>query len=302
MKYEVQELNETKWALVVEGGAMRGIFSTGILDAFIKESYNPFEWCIGVSAGATNIAAYLAQMFGRNRQVYMEYSTQPEFINFKNVFKGHHIMDLDWLWKKTIEEMRLDIDRIMDAPSKFYVGVTNVETGKVEFIKPTEETLEEAIKASSAVPLIYKYPVNVDGTDYVDGGVADPIPIEKAVQLGATHIVVLRSKKYDYRMEDSNKFITKVLLRKLPKIKKALNERSKIYNQQLEFIRSEHKGIKIVEVCPPEDFQTKRLTRNLTILEQDYRIGYEYGEKLMQFLKTREKKEMNQETENYCAI
>jgi predicted patatin/cPLA2 family phospholipase len=302
MNVNLQEKNETKWALVVEGGAMRGIFSTGILDAFIKEEYNPFEWCIGVSAGATNIAAYLAHMFGRNRQVYMEYSTKPEFINFRKFFSGHHLMDLDWLWKKTIDEVRLDLGRIMESPSKFYVGVTNVETGKVEFIKPTEETLEEAIKASSAVPVIYKHPVNVDGTDYIDGGVADPIPVKKAIQLGATHIVVLRSKKYNYRMDDSNKFLTKFMLRKLPKVQEALSERSKIYNAQLEYIRSEHEGVRMIEVCPPDTFQTKRLTKDLNILERDYKLGYEYGEKLIQFLKAEPQNGVNQEMENYCAI
>ncbi len=302
MKSNQQEVNETKWALVVEGGAMRGIFSTGVLDAFVEQQYNPFEWCIGVSAGATNIAAYLAQMHGRNKQVYIDYSTKSEFINLKRFFSGHHLMDLDWLWNKTIDELRLDIECIMNAPSKFYVGVTNVETGRIEFIKPTEDTLEETIKASSAVPVMYKHPVNVDGTDYVDGGVADPIPVEKAVQLGATHIVVLRSKKYDYRMDDSNKLFTKFMLRKLPKIKEAVSARSKVYNQQLEFIRSQHEGIRMIEVCPPEEFQTKRLTRDLTILEQDYALGYEYGEKLIQFLKEEPKRCKSQEMESYCVI
>jgi predicted patatin/cPLA2 family phospholipase len=281
---------------------MRGIFSTGVLDAFIQANYNPFEWCVGVSAGATNIAAFLARMYRRNHQVYMDYSTNPEFINFKKFISGSHFMDLDWLWEQTIRDVRLDMKTIMNGPSKFYVGVTNVETGKVEYIKPTEESLEETIKASSAVPIMYKHPVNIDGTDYLDGGISDPIPVEKAVELGAKCVLVLRSKKYNYKMDDSNKLLTKFMLRKLPKIREAVEKRSEIYNGQVDFIRTEHEGIKMIEVCPPDMFRTKRLTKDKEILEQDYQLGFEYGEKIIAFLKSVTHNERIDEMENYCAI
>ncbi len=285
MKVNQENKNQTKWALVVEGGAMRGIFSAGVLDAFIVEEYNPFEWCIGVSAGATNLAAYLASMHGRNRRIYLDYSTRPEFINLKNFFRGQHVMDLDWLWDTTVEEAGLDIPCIMKAPSNFFVGVTNAETGRIEYIKPTEETLEETLKASSAVPVMYKYPVEIEETAYVDGGVSDPIPVKKAIQLGATHIVVLRSQKKEYRMENTNKVLNKLMLRKYPKVREAVMKRSQLYNQQVEFIRSNPEGVEMIEVCPPEAFQTKRLTQEIHILQQDYELGYEVGENLIQQLK-----------------
>ena len=95
--------------LLVEGGAMRGIFTTGVLDGFLEARFNPFDLFIGVSSGAANLAAYLAEMPKRNFRIYTDYSLRPEFISFKRFIRGGHLMDLDWLWEKTIAEIRLDL-------------------------------------------------------------------------------------------------------------------------------------------------------------------------------------------------
>ena len=96
-------------ALVVEGGALRGVFSTGLLDAFLEARFNPFDLFIGVSSGASNLAAYLAGMIGRNRNIYMDYSLRPDFISYPKFLRGGHLLDLDWLWDITIREVRLDL-------------------------------------------------------------------------------------------------------------------------------------------------------------------------------------------------
>lgn len=270
-------------ALVVEGGAMRGIFSTGILDAFLENHFNPFQIAVGVSAGATNIASYLAEMFQRNYKVYTDYSARPDFINWWKFIKGGHLVDLDWLWNLTIKEIRLDLDKILNSKTQFYIGVTQVSTGESVFLKPAKDNLEEILKASSALPIFYRKFVSINETAYVDGGLADPIPVDEAYRRGAKKILVLRSRPRSYNMK-ANSLLLKIsglYLKEYPKLIKAIANRATRYQQAIAFMRQPPEGVQIIEVNPPETFQTKRLTKDVTVLEQDYQTGYEVGLKIM---------------------
>ena len=104
-------------ALVVEGGAMRGIFATGVLDSFIQANYQPFTQCYGVSAGATNIAAYLCAQYKRNHAVITDYSCRPEFIDFVRFIRGGHLFDLDWLWPATLRDITIAPEPLAQQPS-----------------------------------------------------------------------------------------------------------------------------------------------------------------------------------------
>lgn len=272
-------------ALVVEGGAMRGIFSTGIMDAFLDQTFHPFDLCIGVSAGSTNLAAYLAEMPKRNYKVYMTYSLDKKFINGWNFIKGNHWMDLDWMWDETIKDMRLNLDCIVSKKCDYLVGLTDAQTGESVYVKPDKDNLETVIKASSALPILYRYPVMVHGHPYYDGGLSDPIPVKEAVRRGAKKILVIRSRKEAYRMKDKSGKLARYLLKDFPKLIETMEKRPLIYNDQIDYIRKKQDGIEIIEVCPPEGFETKRLTKNRRVLEKDYLIGYEVGHALVRTLK-----------------
>lgn len=265
-------------ALVIEGGAMRGIFSTGVLDAFIEKKFNPFDICIGVSAGATNIAPYLAWMYKRNFKVYTDYSLRPDFISWRKFIKGSHLVDLDWLWDITIKEIKIDLEKVFSTKKEYYVGVTEVQTGKAVYLKPDKNNLEEVIKASSSIPVFYRKFVKINGTDYVDGGLSDPIPVIKAYKLGAKNIMVIRSRPYSYIMKPNlNYFMSKMYLKKYPGLIEAAKNRSKVYQESIEFMRNPPSEIRILEINPPETFQTKRLTKDISKLEKDYKSGYDIG-------------------------
>ena len=270
-------------ALVVEGGAMRGIFSTGILDAFLKNHFNPFQIAVGVSAGATNIASYLAEMYQRNYKVYADYSTRPDFINWLKFIKGGHLVDLDWLWNLTIKEIRLDLDKILNSKTEFYIGVTEVSTGESAFLKPAKNNLEEVLKASSAIPVFYRRFVRLNETDYVDGGLADPIPVYEAYRRGAKRIVVLRSRPRSYNMKANSLLLkmSRLYLKEYPNLIKAISNRANRYHKAIAFMRQPPEGVRVIEVNPPETFQTKRLTKDVTVLKQDYQTGFEIGLKIM---------------------
>ncbi len=269
-------------ALVVEGGAMRGIFSTGVLDAFLENNFNPFDIGIGVSAGATNIASYLAEMYQRNFKVYADYSTRPDFINWSKFIKGGHLVDLDWLWGLTIKEIRLDLDKILNSKTEFYIGVTAVDSGESVYLKPDQNNLEETLKASSAIPVFYRRFVKLNDIDYVDGGLAEPIPVIEAYRRNAKKIMVLRSRPYSYTMKtNSPNLMSKLYLRKYPNLVKAMTNRANKYHQAIAFMRNPPEGVRIIEVNPPATFQTKRLTKDVAVLKQDYRTGFEMGLEIM---------------------
>lgn len=273
-------MNE-KVALVVEGGAMRGIFAAGVLDIFLERDYNPFDLYIGVSAGSINIASYLANMKKRNYHVFKEYTSSKECISLKNFIKGGHYIDLDWLWDKSMETYPLDIEQIYSEEDRcFIVGVTNCDTGKVEYIQPDKETLENCLKVSSAMPVVYRNKLHLEGVRYLDGGLAEPIPVKEAYNRGAREIVVIRSKPSYYKIKPTNKAV-RLLFKNLPEVQAALDRRVETYNKALEFIANPPKDVIIHDVFPTDDFEVSRFTKDPEILEAGYHVGRAVGERFV---------------------
>ncbi len=272
-----------KIALVVEGGAMRGIFATGVMDAFMEADYNPFNLFIGVSAGSTALASYVAGQHQRNYKIFTTYSLGEEFISFKKFLRGGHLVDLDWLWEVTIRDMRLDLKKICADSHDFFVGVTNAHTGRAEFIQPTEDWVEETTKASSALPIMYRNQIKLHDQVYVDGGLAAPIPVEEAVRQGATKIMVIRSRPKSYVMKSKpmNYLVSKAFLKEYPALLEAVKNRPLAYAKSIAFLRSPNQRVKMLEVNPPETFGTKRLTKDLDQLNQDYELGRAMGLEVM---------------------
>lgn len=262
-------------ALVVEGGAMRGVFSTGLLDGFLERRFDPFAMGIGVSAGAGNLAAYRARMHGRNLKIYTDYSLRPDFMNLRRFFCGGHLMDLDWLWRTTIAEIRLDLDTIYRDPGRpLIVCVTDVRTGEAVYRKTEAADLEPLLKASSAMPIIYRTFPRIDGRPMADGGLVDPLPVGEAVRRGARRIMVVRSRPRGYKKKEN--LIQHILnwrLRRFPLLKKAMTNRVRRYNEAVALIRRPPPGITITEICPPNGFRSSRLSRDPRILFEGYEQG-----------------------------
>jgi predicted patatin/cPLA2 family phospholipase len=261
-------------ALIVEGGAMRGVFSTGVLDGFLEAGFNPFDLCVGVSSGAGNLAAYLAQMPGRNLRIYTDYSLRPEFIRLRRLARGGHLMDLDWLWKITIAEIRLDLATIYAGTGLFLVGLTDVETGKAVYQETNAANLEPVLKASSAMPILYRGFPSIAGRPTADGGLADPLPVAVALERGARRIMVIRSRSASYiKHENLSQALLQWQLKPYPDLCRTIAGRVGRYNQAVALIRNPPAGVAIHEVCPPEKFRPARLGRNKAVLVEGYRQG-----------------------------
>lgn len=258
---------------------MRGVFSTGVLDTFLRQGFNPFDIYLGVSAGAGNLAAFLANMPGRNLRLYCDYSRRPEFIRVTRFLRGGHLMDLDWLWERTIAEIRLDLDTIYAVGKPLLVCVTDVQTGKPVYLDTTAENLEHVLKASSALPILYRGRIEVNGRRMVDGGLSDPIPVNEAIRRGATRIMVIRSRPDDYfKRRGPGDHLAGLLLRRYPALCEQLAQRADHYNKTVSFLRNPPAGIRIIEVCPPTEFRPSRLSQDVRALFSGYRQGRRRGE------------------------
>lgn len=265
-------------ALIVEGGAMRGIFSCGILDRFLAENFSPFDSFWGVSAGASNLAAYLAKMPGRNRKIYLDYSLRQEFISPSQIVRGGDIMNLDWMWNITLKELGIDKNVLRADERPFFLGVTRQDNGQPEYLTPSVEMLAETMKASSALPILYRSGVRLNGVTYVDGGVADAIPVAEAIKRGARKIMVLRSRPAHYRKSPPTlNSLTARLLKETPALIQPMLTRHERYNQALHLIENPPANVEIIQVCPPNNFKLKRLSRSPEPLRKAYDLGLECG-------------------------
>ncbi|MGI3104574.1 patatin family protein [Vibrio alginolyticus] len=265
-------------ALIVEGGAMRGVFSCGILDHFLASEFSPFDSFWGVSAGASNLAAYLAKMPGRNLKIYLDYSLRKEFFSPSQLLRGGDMMNLDWMWNVTLEELGIDKSALKADSRPFFLGVTRQDNGQAEYHLPDVDDLAETMKASSALPVLYRNGVSLNGIQYVDGGVSDALPVAEAINRGAKKIMVLRSQPASYQ-KPRGRFsaLTKRMLKETPGLIEPMLTREVRYNQTLALINNPPPGIEIIQVCPPEAFKLKRLSRSPAPLRHAYELGIEAG-------------------------
>lgn len=270
-------MNDRK-ALVVEGGAMRGVFASGVLDAFIEKDHQPYQAVFGVSAGASNLIGYLAKQPGRSIDVITQMATTSDFFNIKRALSGGNLADVKWLWEKSKEKYPIDFDQLFSSVP-FFVSITNITNGQAEYHQVTPENIDNVIEATTALPLFYKDTPCFDNSCYTDGGVADSIPVAEAYRQGYRDITVVLSRPLSFEMK-SVKYprLVKAIFKKNPRLVQAMLLRAKIYNASIEFIRHPPKDATIRVIAPPENYSVKRLTMDKNKLFTGYDLGVEAGE------------------------
>ena len=268
-------------ALIVEGGAIRGIFASGVLDAFLENNYMPFDFAIGVSAGSTNLIGYLCGQHGRSHTIITDYSRRHDFINFARFTQGGHLTDIDWLWRTTTRHLPLNLFKYEQRNIPLYATTTNLETGQAEYIAVSRENITEAMEATCALPVAYRHNPTVSGVAMSDGGIADSIPVIEAYNRGAREITVILSKPLGFHKSETKlPWLIKSMFHDHPKFAEAVLSRAERYNAALDFIANPPADCKLTVIAPKESFQVGRLTRNLEKLEQGYQMGREAGYRL----------------------
>jgi predicted patatin/cPLA2 family phospholipase len=269
-------------ALVVEGGAIRSIFSAGILDAFLANNFNPFDLYIGVSAGASNLAFFLSGLEGGAYQAYLNSVNNPQFINTTRFILGGDLLDMDWLFNCEISlEMQHILNEMTDK--NFLVGMTEVATGRNIFHKGINNELLMALKASMSLPLLYREFPCYRGSLMTDGGIANGIPVDEAIRLGAKKIMVIRSRHKDYVKTDSlfHKYV-RFKLKRYPELHRVMLQRINIHERTRKLIASPPAGVSIIDITPPIEFRLPRFSKNSRQIENGYKLGIKMASQAIQ--------------------
>ncbi len=265
-------------ALIVEGGAMRGIFSSGILDTFIAADYYPFDQYLGVSAGASNLVAYLGKQQGRNYRVYTDYCRRPQCISWPRFLRGGSLIDIEWLWDITERELPIGEQNIALRREQLLITTTCATSGDAHYLTPEMDEIFQMLKASGTMPVAFRGEVKLRGRQWFDGGVSDSVPVEEAYRRGARDILILRSNPVNYRKKAYriSRLFPKIMPR-YPKIAERLQQRHEDYNRSIEFIRNPPADCRIHEICPPDKFPVGQFTRDLNKLNSAYEMGLAAG-------------------------
>ena len=178
----------TKGCLVLEGGAFRGVYTNGVLDALMEENIN-LQCTIGVSAGSLNAVNYITGQIGRSARINLRYRHDSRYVGGKAIMKNQGIIGFDFIFGRMPFIPDLDKKRLRNPDRKLYAVVTNLKTGKPEYIeKNSGEDFFKVVAASSSMPFVSK-PVMIHGQPYLDGGCSCKIPYEWALQQEFEHIV-----------------------------------------------------------------------------------------------------------------
>ncbi|RUO28730.1 patatin-like phospholipase family protein [Aliidiomarina sanyensis] len=270
--------NTEHHALVVEGGAMRGIFAAGVLDAFIERDFYPFQSAIGVSAGSTNLIGYLAGNHRRSYQIITDHARRDEFMNMRRYLKGGHFCDVTWLWHCSLDELPLNLTKFHERNIPLTVVTCSIRTGKPCYFLVNEENINTLFPASCAMPLVFRDFPPVDDEPMTDGGLADSIPVIRAYQQGARDITVVLSQPLGFKKTPSRfPTLMKPLFSEHPALFDAVVRRADQYNAALEFIAAPPDDCRLRIIAPPSNFPVSRFTTDLDSLNMGYNQGVNAG-------------------------
>ena len=280
-------MKDKKTALIIEGGGQRGVFSFGITDTFIKRNYDPFDIYIGVSNGVAVLYWYLIRETDNNLEK-MLYAASGDYFSYKNIFTRKDIFNVHQMYTDGEKKFRPNIKKIKDNlnKKKYIAVVTDAINANAEYYSFGESEWMPKMIASGTLPILVRTPSLINGRRKFDGGIADPLPVEKAYEMGAKKIVVIRTyeKKFRRKLKLEN-YIGALLSREYPKLRRALLNHDKTYNKALDFIDNPPKDCEIVQLCPPEKLNSKRDSKDIEILKGDYEIGKKVAEKYLKRLK-----------------
>ena len=268
-------MENKKTALIVEGGGQRGVFSFGITDTFINRNYDPFDIYMGVSNGVAVLCWYLIRETDNNLEK-MLYAAKGDYLSYKNIFIGKDIIKFHQMYEDGEKMFKPSMEKIKNnLKGKDYIAVvTDAIEANAEYYSFGDGEWMPKMIASGTLPILVRTPSLINGRRKFDGGVADPLPVEKAYEMGAKKIIVIRTyeKKFRRKLKIEN-YIGALLSREYPKLRKALLVHDKTYNRALDFINNPPSDCEIVQLCPPEKLKSKRDSKNIEVLKADYKLG-----------------------------
>ena len=274
--------------LVLEGGAMRGMYTAGVLDVMMEHEIK-VDGIIGVSAGALFGTNYFSKQKGRNIRYSKRFCRNLRYMSFWSLIFTGNLVNKNFAYYRVSKELDVFDDQMfVKNNTGYYAVATNVETGKAEYLEVKSCFAQmEALRASSAMPLVSQL-VEIDNKKYLDGGISDSIPIDKCMALGYDKIIVVLTRPLDYRKKPlSEKIVAKLRKRfsRYPKLVDTMIGRSKNYNDTIERIIKMEKGKEIFVIRPSQKINIKVIERNKNKLQEVYDLGVKDSQKIIHDLK-----------------
>ena len=263
--------------LVLEGGTFRGIFSAGVMDAFIEEGIE-FPYIVGVSAGISNGVSYVSKQFARNIDILEKYRNDKRYIGMGNYKKCRSMFGLDFVFGEIPQKLiPFDYETFRQYKGKCLVGVTNAETGKAEFRNALDDDENfMSLRATCAIPGYFPA-IEIDGKRYFDGGLSSPICIKQAIKDGCSKTVIILTQPEGFvkKCGKGNIAMSQLIKRKYPEMEMLLLTRHKLYNKQLDFCCELERRGKAVIFRPSHALNS--FEKDEKVLRETWQEGYEAG-------------------------
>jgi len=278
----------TKVGLVLEGGAMRGMYTAGVLDTFMDNNIK-IDGIVGVSAGALFGVNYFSKQKGRVIRYSKKYCRDLRYMSLPSLIFTGNIVNKHFAFYKVSQKLDIfDNETYVKNKKEFYAVVTNIENGKAEYLK-IDNCIEqlEALRASSAMPMASKV-VEINNKKYLDGGISDSIPIDKCLELGYDKIIVVLTRPLNYRKKPLSEKVVKTLKRKFrnyPNLVDTMEKRHKTYNEVVEKIIDLENKKEIFVIRPTEDINVNIIERSKDKLQKVYDLGVQDCKKQLEHLK-----------------
>jgi len=269
-----------KKGLILEGGAMRGMFTAGVIDVMMEHGIE-LDGAIGVSAGAAFGCNYKSKQIGRVIRYNTRFCQDKRYGNFGVLLRTGNYYSKTFCYEEVpmIHDV-FDFDTYENNPMEFYVVATDVETGRAVYhkLENRHDHGFEWIRASSSMPLVSQF-VEIDGGKYLDGALADSIPLQFFESLGYDRNIVILTRPLGYQKKRDTLFpLMKLYYRKYPKLIEAMASRHTKYGATLDYIRNREQSDELFVIRPPEKLPIRRTENDPKKLRHVYEIGRQTAE------------------------
>lgn len=271
--------------VLFEGGSFRPVFSCGVMDALLEQDVM-FPYCIGVSAGAADAASYISRQKGRNIRVFEKYRNDKRYIGRRNIVKDRSVFGVQFIFRDIPNKVDpLDLDAFQSYDGTFVITTTDAVTGETKYFYQKDVDQEfNVFCATCALPVIFP-PAEIDGRKYYDGGLSNPIPIDKLLADGNEKalIVLTRPKGFRKECKRADRMVAKAVKRKYPVIAKQLCNRYKKYNESVEVCERLERENKALIIRPEEPIDSYE--KDVAVLRRTYEKGYQMAMERMDEIK-----------------
>ena len=270
-----------KTALIMEGGAMRGMFTCGVIDVLMRHGIT-FDGAAGISAGAVFGCNFKSGQVGRPIRYNKKYCADPRYCSVRSLLRTGDLYGADFCYRELPDELDVfDRESFRNNPLQFYVGATDVSTGKPVYHLCTDGGSEDMLwfRASASMPMVSR-PVQIHDQLLLDGGITDAVPFAFMEEQGYRRNVIVLTQPKGYRKEPaSGMAMMKIMLRKYPRITDAMTVRHQMYNHQMNEIDGREASGESLVIRPPQSLQIGHTEKNPDELERVYQIGIREAEK-----------------------